>query len=89
MASGNWQNALSRFFGAAIYLALVIVGAVLFFWGFLFAVGAMIAIALFYAALRLFGIAPPRKRRQPGQRPEQSNQEDVIELKKRDDGSYE
>lgn len=98
MPNAEPPNLFARLVAIAIYVGLAIIGAILFFWGFLFAVGAAVAIFIFFLFMRLFGLAP-NKRANPFARASQpadsthpkdaSKKEDVIELQRKSDGSYE
>ena len=98
MPSPETPNLFARLVAIAIYVGLAVVGAILFFWGFVFAIGAAIAMFIFFLFMRLFGLAP-NKRANPFARANQpvdeanpqntSKKEGVIELQRKSDGSYE
>ncbi len=94
----NLRVLAGRLLVLAIYLGLAFVGVVLLVWGFVFAVAVAGGLLILFILMRLFGVRRPKPIfRQPGQ-PDQSGQSTsqqpqkpagVIDLQRRDDGSYE
>ncbi|NQD37839.1 hypothetical protein HPT27_12450 [Permianibacter sp. IMCC34836] len=93
----NLRLLASRLLVLAIYIGLAVVGIALLVWGFVFALAVTGGLLLLFILMRIFGFRRPGPTvKQPGQPgpsgPSSSSAEaptGVIELKRRDDGSYE
>lgn len=96
----NLRVLAGRLLVLAIYLGLAFVGVVLLVWGFVFALAVAGGLLILFMLMRLFGVRRPKPIfRQPGQsaQPDYPNQQQqssqkpagVIDLQRRDDGSYE
>ncbi len=86
----NLRLLAGRLLVLAIYLGLAFVGVVLLIWGFFFALAVAGGLLILFILMRLFGVRRPRPViRRPGQPDQPEKPAGVIELQRRDDGSYE
>jgi len=81
----------SRLLVLAIYIGLAFAGIVLLVWGFVFALAVAGGLLLLFMLMRVFGVIRPRQTvRRSAQEPAQAEKPaGVIDLERRDDGSFE